>query len=167
MPVCCWKMKIATQRNAEEAEMSGQSAFPGMSHVLPAFPSPQQLHIPSFSSQHTHLHQIFDLAHHGTAVHTQILGQGRVRHWNFILFRAFFCCQRMQIRHQLFSGAGSGQHINPIRLLSGSKRNHLQQIADHLAVMMAGIFTAFDHMLVINKQDLRLRCRTGIIVLGI
>ena len=55
--------------------MSGQSAFPGMSHVLPAFPSPQQLHIPSFSSQHTHLCQIFDLAHHGTAVHTQILGQ--------------------------------------------------------------------------------------------
>ena len=73
----------------------------------------------------------------------------------------------MQISHQLLPGGRSGKHIDPVRLLSGVKGRHLQKIADHLAVMMTGIFTALDHMLIINKQHLRHGSGTYIIMLGI
>ena len=73
----------------------------------------------------------------------------------------------MQISHQLLPGGRSGKHIDPVRLLSGVKGRHLQKIADHLAVMMTGIFTAFDHMLIINEHHPRLRGSAHIIMLGI
>lgn len=73
----------------------------------------------------------------------------------------------MQIGHQFLPGGRSGKHIDPVHLLSGAKRRHLQKIADHLAVMMTGIFAALDHMLIINKHHLRHGGGTHIIMLGI
>ena len=69
--------------------------------------------------------------------------------------------------YQLLPGGGSRKHVYPICLLPGTKGRHLQQITDHLAVMMTGIFTAFDHMLIINKQHFRHGSGTYIIMLGI
>ena len=73
----------------------------------------------------------------------------------------------MQIGHQFLPGGRSGKHIDPVRLLSGAKRRHLQKIADHLAVMMTGIFAALDHMLIINKHHLRHSGGAHIIMLRI
>ena len=77
----------------------------------------------------------------------------------------FFCGKCIEIGYQFLTCTGSGKHVDPLILLPGLDRGKLQQIADHLAVMVACLVAAFDHMLVVDKYDPGLLCRTDIIML--
>ena len=59
----------------------------------------------------------------------------------------------------------AGKHVDPLILLPGLDCGELQQITDHLAVVIACLVAAFDHMFIINKHDFCLLCGTDIIML--
>ena len=61
----------------------------------------------------------------------------------------------MKICHNFLFGAATWKYKDTVCLPTGMHSNHLQQGADQLTMKAAGIFTALDHMLVIDKQYAR------------
>ena len=126
-----------------------------------------QADIPAIFLENPFLLQAFQFPRHGAPVYAQVSGQVGVGQGDVYLCALLLLGETFQIGQKLLPGSGSGKDVDPLHLLPGLQGDHLEQVADQLAVVPAGVLTALDHMGVINEYDPGLLLRLHVIILGI